>query len=124
MSPRNARKRKFAAELANGKTQTQAAIDAGYSEIRAAAQGSILAKDPDVQANLRAIFAKQGLTDSTLAKHIKKGLNESEVEGKHGDYVDRLGRYLGHDVKRETAVTNQILIVQTDQAAASSEFLE
>lgn len=111
------RKRRFVKALAQGKTQKQAAIEAGYSPSRAEVTGCELAKDPEVQSNLKAILDKHKLGDDRIAKELDRGLTEATPDGKHGDYLDRLTELRGHTKSDKGSITNQILIVSQDATA-------
>jgi len=61
----------------NGKTTTQAAIDAGYSQKNAAQVGSQALARLEKNSGFRALLAKAGLDDATLANAIRQGATES-----------------------------------------------
>ena len=69
------KRQKFAMGVAAGKTQKQAAIDAGYSPSRAKITGSELTARPDVQAVIQSEFnraaAKVGLTSELIADTLR-----------------------------------------------------
>ena len=66
------KRKKLIAGIVAGKTQKQAAIDAGYSKKTAETQASQILKEPQVKSNLEKALDKAGLTDKRLAdKHIE-----------------------------------------------------
>jgi hypothetical protein len=78
------KKRKFAQGIIEGKTQTKAAEDIGYSKSHAAAAGSKLMKDPEVQRELQSAFrqaAEQvGLTEQFLADALKRTIEKASAD--------------------------------------------
>lgn len=73
------RKRKFCVAIADGKSQTEAAVSAGYAPTRAVVTGSELMKDPEVIRTISALMDAQGVTRGKCLDAIAKGL-ESENE--------------------------------------------
>ena len=69
------RKRKFAVAIADGKSQTEAAVSAGYAPTRAAVTGSELMKDPEVIVTLSALLDAQGVSRKDCLDAIAKGLS-------------------------------------------------
>jgi len=66
------RKRKLLKGIVDGKTQRQAAIDAGYSPKTADSQASQILKDVKVSASLQDMMDAAGLSNETLlAKHVE-----------------------------------------------------
>jgi phage terminase small subunit len=71
-------KRKFAAALMSGSTQTAAAITAGYSVKSARSKGSQLAKDPDVIAFMKKKRGEAGGSpDEKQSKKTIENVNTS-----------------------------------------------
>jgi len=71
------RERALVAGMLNGKSQTQAAIDAGYSAKSAASIGSRALARINNSQSFSALLAKAGLDDATLANAIRQGATES-----------------------------------------------
>src|SRR5690606_11050848 len=70
------KKRRFAAALKSGASQTEAAIASGYSKNGAAQAGSRLAKDPDVIAEL------------ARKEHVAKAKEEAKEKGREINLPD------------------------------------
>ena len=66
------RKRKLVKGVVAGKTQKQAAIDAGYSPKTAESQASVILKDSKVIASLHEMMESAGLSNKRLLeKHVE-----------------------------------------------------
>lgn len=100
----NIRQQKFAEGLVAGKTQTQAAIDAGYSEKSATVQGSIMFRNPDIQRYVQAHRAAAGdKAEVSLEWVLKKLAEEARNAPDAGDRIkalETLGKALGAFVER------------------------
>ncbi len=70
---KNARHEKFVINLVKGKTQTDAAIDAGYSVKTARSQGSTLLTNPNIQQRRKAL-QELTVTDTVLPIQKRKEL--------------------------------------------------
>jgi hypothetical protein len=91
------RKKKLIKGISEGKTQRQAAIDAGYSPKTADSQASQILKEPKVIATIQDMMDKAGLSnEKLLEKHVEL-LNATKtiscVSGKEAgsgsvDFVD------------------------------------
>lgn len=113
-----AKKENFSRNLAQGLNQTQAAIAAGYSENRAASQGSKLAKKPEIIARvneLRARVDQQFITSAVVTKEwwvlgIQNTMEQArakdkfsevfkgyELLGKHMRFLDRAAENIDWD---------------------------
>lgn len=68
---RNARFERFAQEISKGLSQTKAAKEAGYSVSRSAAQGSIIAKRPEIIARVAELNAR-------VERHIEAAVSVSK----------------------------------------------
>jgi phage terminase small subunit len=106
---------KVCESIVAGNTVTQAAKDAGYNTPSGIVTASRIINSPEGQECLAAILAKNGLTDSRMAKEIDRGLKQSRPEGKHGDYVDRLIDLLGHRKSNNDHPTVNILNILSEQ---------
>jgi len=73
------RERKFIAGLAAGKTQKQAAIDAGYSQKSADCLAYQTLQKATVQTAFQKILEKQGITDEKLGEVLAEGLDATKV---------------------------------------------
>lgn len=92
------KKRRFAAALKSGASQTEAAIAAGYSTKGAAQAGSRLAKDPDVIAEIaRKEHVEQAKAD---AKAQGKTINLPDLSKMYSDPQDFL-RALMNDASED-----------------------
>ena len=80
MARLTSRKVQFVNSLKQGKTQTQAAIDAGYAPTAAANLGNRLAHDPEIQNMLAKEFEQYGLTRSEFLEGIKAGSLAMKIE--------------------------------------------
>lgn len=74
--------------IAAGKSQTQAAKDAGYSERSAHEIASKTLKKVDVQQALHMELQKQGITLEQAVAPIKKALNAKKVVQIEGDFYE------------------------------------
>jgi len=75
------RERKFIMGLADGKSQTQAAKDAGYSKKTAYSIASEKLKKPDIQQSLQALMETRGLSDDRLLSVVEDGLQAQKAIG-------------------------------------------
>lgn len=73
------RRKKLIRGIVAGKTQLQAAIDAGYAKKQAGSQASQILKKPQVKSQLYAALDRAGLSDSTLAKKILEWINAQKT---------------------------------------------
>lgn len=111
MNPRKLRKVKFAKSILEGKTQKEAAIEAGYSPAASEVLGSRLIRHPEVQSIIEKSMKAMDLGPDAYCKEIRKGLDRARISS-HIDYVDRLGALNGIRMNDEDSKpTNQILIL-------------
>lgn len=75
----NHRQKLFVKGVAKGKTQKQAALDAGYAEQTAKSASGKLMKNELVRNEFQRIFNK-AVSDELLVKTIKSGLNAKETK--------------------------------------------
>jgi len=75
------RHRKFVKGLIDGKSNTSAAVSAGFTS---PSYGNYLAKQPVIKSLLAAEMEKQGLTEPMLVKRLKDGLDAETVPKKDG----------------------------------------
>lgn len=59
-----------------------------------------------VKSRLTEALDKLSLDEDRIAKEVEKGLDKSLIEGKHGDYLDRLIALRGHNRKDAEGQTN------------------
>lgn len=99
----NARQLKFAQGIVAGKTQKQAAIDAGYSVSRAEATGSRMVTYGKVQAYIAEMRAKVEET-VLMSREQAVGCMLEIVEGKHKEdgKADATGRTAAYDKAART----------------------
>ena len=83
------KQQKLVAGIANGKTQTQAAIAAGYAPAGAHVSASRALNDVKVQSALAALMDKQGLSERKLLAPIKDAI-EATKDSDAPDHVVRL----------------------------------
>lgn len=85
------KRRKFVAGLLAGKSQTKAAISAGYSKKCAKSIASEILTKPDVKATFAELLDKAGLTDDHLAARIKElsAAKETKFFQKDGIVTDQ-----------------------------------
>lgn len=69
------KQKKLIQGVANGKSQTQAAIDAGYAPANANVTASQTLASPNVKSALAALMDKQGLSEERLLEPIAVGLD-------------------------------------------------
>lgn len=83
------RERAFIGGVMTGKSQAQAARDAGYPESKARHVGSQLAARPDIRAHMRALMDEIGIGDSALVTKLRDGM-DAKQRGmtKDGDVVE------------------------------------
>lgn len=74
--------------VAEGKTQTQAAIDAGYSKKTATVIASENLRKPNVQEALHMELQRQGITLEKAIEPITKGLKAKRVVQIEGDFFE------------------------------------
>jgi len=79
VNPKNIRQQKFEDGIIAGKTQTQAAIDAGYSKKCAASTGSSLVRNPKIQRSLLQRLDEAGITESKILKKVFDGMDCQRV---------------------------------------------
>lgn len=79
---------KFSKALIAGKTQKEAAIEAGYSAKSADSFGSQLAKTPEVQAIVNRALDKAGATVDASARVIAEAHDAKTI--KHFSYMGRV----------------------------------
>lgn len=85
MSPRHV---KFAMAIAEGTTQAQAAIDAGYAPANARQQGSEVAARPDVQRLVELELTFDVLTHALIKRPVlRRVLGDVMQDGAHSDKV-------------------------------------
>jgi len=77
----NTKQRKFIAEVAQGKSGTQAAISAGYAPESAHVQSSRLLSNDNVLKSLKEVFVDKGLNEEFLTDRLKE-LAEAKASGK------------------------------------------
>ena len=77
---RKTRAIKFSKAILQGKTQVQAAIEAGYSAKSADSKGSQLAKSPDIQAIVNSALDKAGATLQASAEVIARNHKAKKVQ--------------------------------------------
>ena len=92
------KQKRFVAGIAQGKTQTQAAIDAGYPAKSARVVGSQLLTNPNIQGALDKLNAKTDAIVELSAAKIKADLyathTEARAEKQYGAAVNALGKIL------------------------------
>lgn len=104
--------RAIAKGLAEGKTQRQAAIDAGLPEKSADVEGNKIARLPETQALVAKLREKHNLGPSRFFQELDRGLKESDPStSKHSDYLDKIAKLndLAQDKPQESP-TSQIII--------------
>lgn len=74
------RQRKYAKSRIDGKTQAQAARDAGYKESVALKAGDKIEKKAAVQNLFKDLVDKAGLTDQKLARRLNEGVDAKETK--------------------------------------------
>jgi phage terminase small subunit len=86
----NVRQRRFVSELLKGKTQSQAAVAAGYK----ADYASDLMKLPQVRGFLDKAMVKAGIDDLLIARKLREGLDAKTPPRKEGgkQYPDQFVR--------------------------------
>jgi len=75
----NTRQQKFIQAKLEGKSNAQAAREAGYSESVARVAGRKILDNPRVQAKLQQLMERAGLTDERLSAAINSGPNRDRV---------------------------------------------
>ncbi len=94
MKAQDVKYRKFAKEIAKGKSQAEAARLAGYSPSGADVQGSRLIRNVKVQELIISAMEEMGLNDKTLLTVLKSGLKATKLVGamgvSHPDFPTRL----------------------------------
>lgn len=83
MSRISVKEQKLVKGVVEGKTITQSAKDAGYSEKTAYSIGSEVLKKPEVQSRLQQALDKAGVTNGKIAKVINGGLDNPDDNIKH-----------------------------------------
>lgn len=106
----------FAAAIASGKNQSQAAIIAGYSPKSAGRLGCRLAKNPLVRRNIQALLAKHHIGPDFVMKELRKGLREGKVGG-HAEYLRLLLQVNGMLSSRRDAPTLNVQVNNLMQEA-------
>lgn len=90
MSEPNIRQRQFVSELLKGKSQSQAAVAAGYK----ADYGTDLMKNPAVAGLLHRAMQQAGIDDLLIARKLREGLDAKTPPRKEGgkQYPDQFVR--------------------------------
>lgn len=114
------RHRKFAKEIAKGKSQAEAARLAGYSPSGADVQGSRLIRNVKVQELIVLAMEEMGLNDKTLLTVLKSGLKATKLVGamgvSHPDFPTRL-----HAVRLAYELKGVIGKSRSDEEVAQDE---
>jgi len=89
-----------------GKTQTQAALDAGYTGSRKAVneRASLTMRLPHVQEFMQKALEKHDLTQDRIASELNRGLKYGEL-GKHDSYLKDLIKL--HGAGKDTDTDNK-----------------
>ena len=101
----------FAAKVAAGVSLTEAAKAAGFSELRAAAQGSLMARRPAISARIRELRGEItqesvrscGLDRSWVMQQLQELAIEARASGKYQSAVSAvttIGKELGMFVEK------------------------
>lgn len=77
--PMTIKKKKLIQGVVEGKSQKQAAIDAGYSPKSAESQASQILQEPKVKQSLIELMDEMGLSDSVLLAKHKELLNATRT---------------------------------------------
>lgn len=117
------RKVKFARALVKGKTQKEAAIEAGFSPKSAHVMGSRLAKDPQVRAETARLMERRNLGVNRALKELDRGLKHGKL-GSHDSYLEKQIRLLGADHSDISAVPNIHIVLQQLYQSAQERGLE
>ena len=126
--------------IVSGKSQTQAAIDAGYSERSAYSVGSETLKKPEVRELMQRALRRKGISEDRLAEVLDEGLRANRVisavvgtdaTGKTMDFIDVPDHATRHkfldsaiellDFKPEKQTAVNVLNVMLSNLGAASE---
>lgn len=118
------KQRRFVAELAKGKNQTEAAIAAGYPAKSARVMGAKLVANGNIRAELDALNAKANAAVELSAAVLKRDLYETHKEARadkqFSPAVNALGKLLDKcapDLVQAVVFVAEVPMHQLDEAA-------
>ena len=122
------RQKIFARNLATGMSQTEAAVEAGYSVTRAKVTGCELVQKPEVQAELQRtrneIEEALGISPQWCAERYMILANKAEGNGEIQNArgcLDSLSKLMGWDKSRQTE-SNKLKLIEIDKIIEQIEF--
>jgi hypothetical protein len=115
------RQKKFVAGITEGKSQTQAAVDAGYSPSTAPQQGNRMLKKAHIREAITDILERKGLSDDYFADRLKDLCEAAGEKGPEwsarGRGVEILGKIRGH-LDAKLRVTHEDVPQNPEEQAA------